>query len=164
MSGDKMKFPIIKAVIIDWARTLYDNDQGRLFPDSLQVVQSLSKHYALAIVSLVVTGTVEQRWRVIDANNLRPYFRSILFVKENKDEAYQRVLRELNVPIEQVAIIDDRVIRGITWGNRHRAVTIWVQRGKFSNELPTVETGQPTHTVTTLQSVLPILLPKTLVD
>lgn len=66
-------------------------------------------------------------------------------------------LARLGLKVEDVAIVDDRVKRGITWGNQHGAITIWLRKGKFMLELPDDDSGKPTHTINDLTELCSIL-------
>lgn len=144
-------------IIFDWGRTLYDHENERLFPETKEVLEYLSKKYALAIVSLATNGNIAKRWKIIIENDLGKYFNSILFDPENKDRLYEITLKTLAVKPSKVVIIDDRTVRGIQWGNRHGTVTIWLKKGKFSNEGPNKETGNPTHIIKNLASLKTLL-------
>ncbi|MBI3335415.1 MAG: HAD hydrolase-like protein [Candidatus Portnoybacteria bacterium] len=147
----------INAIIFDWGRTLYDHDNEQLFPEAKEVLEYLSKKYMLAIVSLATDGNIAKRWKIIIENDLGKYFDSILFDPEDKGRLYEITLQTLNVKPEEVVIVDDRTVRGIQWGNEHGTMTIWVKKGKFSNELPNDQIGQPTHTIETLTELKTLL-------
>jgi len=52
---------MIKAVIFDWGRTLYDNENNDLFPDAKEILEYLSKKYKLAIVSMANSEEAQKR-------------------------------------------------------------------------------------------------------
>ncbi len=144
---------MIKAIIFDWGRTLYDSEQGKIFPETMQVIDELSKKYQLALVSLATQGNIEERHLLLKQERLESYFVSILFAQTGKDHLYVLTLTTLGLQSEEVVIVDDRIKRG----KRNGATTIWVRRGKFMNELPGDETEKPTYTITTLQDMYHIL-------
>jgi archaellum biogenesis ATPase FlaH len=45
-------------------------------------------------------------------------FKSILFTKDNKDKLYEEILNKLSLNANEVIIVDDRILRGIAWGNK----------------------------------------------
>ena len=147
----------IKAVIFDWGRTLHDPDTDGLFPGTQEVLEELSKRYTLALVTLAKSQSPEDRRHTIRESEIAPYFRAIIVGSEEKDALYEEVLKELALLPENVAVVDDRTIRGISLGNRSGAMTIWMRRGKFAEELPIEETGDPTHTITDLSALTRIL-------
>ena len=69
-------------------------------------------------------------------------------VSEDKDALYEGLVAKRGLNLVETAVVDDRVIRGIAWGNRNGATTVWFQNGKFGEELPNTETGDPTHLIT----------------
>ena len=150
----------MKAVIFDWGRTLYNPEEGALFSDTKSVLEYLKlKNYILAIVALATAGQskITERMSIIEKENLALYFVSIKFDIENKDKMYEETLFELGLKHEDVFIVDDRVMRGITWGNKNGCKTIWVQNGKFANELPDEHSGNPSHTITSIIQLRDVL-------
>lgn len=152
---------MIKAIIFDWGRTLYDSEAGTLFPDIHALLSALSRRYTLAIVSLVTgdyAARVAERREILRRADLDRFFSLLLFVPTNKDAAYAEALAALDIQAGEVAIVDDRARRGIAWGNRHGATTIWLRRGRFADELPDAEAGEPDHTVAEIGELGPLLL------
>jgi len=147
----------ICAVIFDWGRTLWDSEKGCLFSDATATVRLLSQAYALTLVGLASDGEVGRRYALVRATGLERLFAVVLFAPDRKDRLCDEALARLHCPPQAVAIVDDRAVRGIRWGNRCGATTVWVRRGKFADELPTDDTGMPTHTITSL-SELPAVL------
>ena len=141
---------MIKAIIFDWGRTLYDSEQGRLMSGMSDVLPTLAQRYKLAIVSLV-SGEYErrsaERRQILRNSGSESCFAAVRFVAADKDSAYAETLAELCVRSEEAAIVDDRVRRGIAWGNQHGALTVWLCRGRFAAELPDAATGAPAHTI-----------------
>lgn len=148
---------MIKAVIFDFGRTLYDRDDNRFFPETPEALEKLASKYKLAIVSMAISGDPGERKRLLKEGDLEKYFSSTIFVREDKDSAYEKALLELGVKPEEVAIVDDRVKRGIKWGNGKGTMTIWLRNGKFRDELPDETTGVPIHIITNLSELLKIL-------
>ena len=151
----------LRAIIFDWGRTLHDSDHAALFPEAARVVEQLSARYTLAIVALITRGDVEagaeERCAILRASDLERHFSALLFAPADKDSLYAPALGRLRLSPREAAIVDDRVIRGIRWGNRAGATTIWLRRGKFAQEVPDEETGAPTHTIADLGQLLDIL-------
>ncbi len=151
---------MLKAIIFDWGRTLYDSEQGALFPAVPTLLAELSRRYTLAIVSLVsgdYAHRVAARRATIAAANIERFFAAIAFVPDDKEGAYRNVLARLALPATDVAIVDDRVRRGIAWGNAQGATTIWLRRGRFAAELPDAATGLPTYTIGAVEEIATIL-------
>ncbi len=146
-----------KLIIFDWGRTLYNPETKDIFGETIPTLDYLKPKYRLAIVSLVVNGDIESRREILNKNKLEKYFELISFTTEDKDALYKETLRKLGVDAKEAIIVDDRVIRGIKWGNQNATTTIWLQKGKFENELPDAETGTPTFTIKNLREIKTIL-------
>tara|TARA_Y100000310_G_C20701283_1_gene830148 strand:- start:6999 stop:7445 length:447 start_codon:yes stop_codon:yes gene_type:complete len=144
---------MIKVVIIDWARTIYHVEEDELFSDARATVEYLAKKYKLAIVSLAMRETAEERKKLIKELDMEKYFEIILIDPEDKDKLYEQAFSHFNLQPEEIAVIDDRSIRGIKWGNKKGCQTFWINRGKFKDELPNEETGQPTETLSTIADI-----------
>ena len=144
-----------KLVIFDWGRTLFNPETSKLFPDTVEVLECLSQKYTLAIVALATAGEekIQERLQFIKENDLERYFASILFDVSDKDSLYVKTLKDLNITSEETVIIDDRVLRGVDWGNKNGATTVWFQNGKFANELPNNNTGEPDYIVHSLLEI-----------
>jgi FMN phosphatase YigB (HAD superfamily) len=149
----------VKTVIFDWGRTLWDPDQGDFFLGAEELLNDLSARYQLILVSLASKGEEEiiRRRQILADRGFEKYFAEIVFVPSEKDEAYASVFRKYNFIPNEVVIVDDRMIRGIAWGNRVGAHTVWFQNGKFKDELPDEETGNPTFIITDFADLKKIL-------
>jgi FMN phosphatase YigB (HAD superfamily) len=144
---------MIKAIIFDWGRTLYDGENQMLFPGTENVLQILSALYILVIVSLASDGNIEKRIQILRECGIEKYFAAVYFAQNDKDSLYELALARLAITAREVVIVDDRVVRGIKWGNACGATTIWLRRGKFMNEEPSKETGPPTYVISRLEEV-----------
>lgn len=94
---------------------------------------------------------------VLRSHSIEQLFSSIRFTANDKDASYRATLNDLDLRGDEVVIVDDRVCRGIKWGNENGAQTIWFQNGKFSNELPDDHTGSPMHVIHSLTELLHLL-------
>ncbi len=152
---------VIKAIIFDWGRTLYDSDAKKEFLDAEEVLKYCQDHaYRLAVVSLTSqhsNSTLDERGLQIEKSFLRKYFEVALVTDADKDKLFDEIVKKFGLPREQVVIVDDRIVRGIRYGTRHGHPTVWLQKGKFAQELPNLETGQPTHTIHELGELLEII-------
>lgn len=146
----------IKAVIFDWGRTIYDKDNERLFPETVEVLEYCASKYSLCIVSLAIDDDIEGRFVKLDKYEIRKYFKFALFHVSDKDSLFRNAVGNLNVPNNQIAVVDDRMKR-LAWSIQHGLQTVWVQKGKFADELPSEETGQPKFTIKELAELRKIL-------
>jgi|TARA_B100000315_G_C14548687_1_gene574563 FMN phosphatase YigB (HAD superfamily) len=144
---------MIKAIFLDWLNTLYNYKAQELFPDAIDLLKYLKPKYKLAVMSQS-DDPIPIRVKAIES--LTPnFFDEIFITKGSKDALYEEALKKFNLNPEEVAVIDDRVIKGIQWGNKRKVTTIWMKRNDY--EPPTEVTGQPTHTVTELEQLKEIL-------
>ncbi len=146
-----------KLIIFDWGRTLYDPETKDVFLGVPEMLRTLSNQYKLAIVCLATDGDFDRRKKIMKDSGVEELFSLILMAEGNKDLLYEKALSELGFVPKDVIIVDDRTLRGIRWGNANGATTVWVCKGKFSNELPNEETGEPDYTVTEVTELLGIL-------
>lgn len=151
---------MIRAVIFDYGRTLYDRDEEHLFPDAVSVVRQLSVRYRLAIVSFCPQEEEAERISVLKDHGIFECFDDIQFTDaiDEKGERCSGVLQKFGLDADEVAVVDDHIVRGVAWGNQVGAMTIWFQRGKFANVLPDERTGQPDHIIHSLQELLGVLV------
>ncbi len=150
---------IITAVIFDWGRTLWDPENEKLFPGVSELLRTLSARYDLFVVSLASKGETEisRRKKLMSELGIEPLFKDIVFVSEEKDEAYVSLFTRHGLLPSETVIVDDRIIRGISWGNSVGAMTVWFQNGKFKDELPDVKTGRPTHHIRDIRKLSELL-------
>ncbi len=150
-----------KWIFFDWGRTLHDPDTKHLFPETLDIISHCkSKNYKLGIISLAKhqSGqTKEERTQTIQSFNLKPYFDFIEVTDQSKEDLYKELIAKFKIKAKDLTVVDDRTIRGIAWGNKFGAKTIWLKRGKFSEELPNEGTGNPTHTIKNLLELREVL-------
>lgn len=163
----------VKAIIFDWGETLvgYKTDpNGIVSPDAEKILNYCkSKGYRMAVVSL--TKHLERRKKQFVESSLRKYFEVTLAAQitpeqvsdpklNYKDGLYDQVIKHFGhfgLPRSEILIIDDRIMRGIKYANKHGHPSVWLQKGKFEDELPNEETGQPTYTIHELKDLLHVL-------
>jgi|SRR3989344_9235800 len=140
----------VQHIIFDWGRTIYDPETEALFAGVKEMLPKLAEKYTLYIVSLATKGEdeIKKRRKMIKDLGVEGYFEDIFFAPEDKDALYEGLVAKRGLNLVETAVVDDRVIRGIAWGNRNGATTVWFQNGKFGEELPNTETGDPTHLIT----------------
>lgn len=140
---------------------------GKPRAETVEVLEACeAKSYHLAVVS----ATRDTERRKIDFANspLKEYFELMLVSEVNplqrldpkytgKDEIIQKAVEHFGFFPSEVLIVDDRMVRGVKYGNKHGHPTVWMQGGNFPNELPNSDTGQPSHSIYELRELLSIL-------
>jgi len=145
---------MIKAIIFDWGRTLFDPEAKKELPDAEEVLSYCKqKGYKICVASLVrpPTTTKEERENQIKNLVLGKYI-DIFEVSEDKekDKILNKIVAELNIQKEEILMVDDRIVKSIKYGNKNGHPTAWLQIGMFANELPNPETGTPTYIINSL--------------
>ena len=148
---------MIQGIILDWGRTLWDQENNQLFPETIQVLNYLSKKYRLSLVSICTREPISVRLKKIQDFGFDSLFEAVLIDPESKEHLLDSAFEKFQLNPSEVAVVGDRMIREIAWGNQKGCTTIWIQKGKFANDPPNQDTGQPTHTVHNLAGVLNLL-------
>ena len=148
----------IKVITFDWVGTLYNPRMRSLFDGVPELLAELSTRYALVLISLASSESSKGRREEIQNSVVAKYFKVILVDDKNKNAMYEKTLAQLEVFPEETAIVDDRVVRGVAWGNSHGAMTIWVRQGEFADDSPSKATGRPTATIQTITELRGIFL------
>lgn len=147
---------MIKAIIFDYGRTLVDPETDDLFPEAKRILDNLIKRkLKLALVSR--SYHPKNRWRNIRQLQLEKYFKIIEVIPAEDTKEYTHVLKELRVKPGDCLIIGDQVKNDILPGNKIGAITIWVKKGKFADELSTSKEEEPDYTIASLEEFLPIV-------
>ena len=70
---------------------------------------------------------------------------------------YLTCMNSFKTKPRETAIVDDRVIRGISIGNQIGNITYWIQKGEYAHEHPNKETGEPSYKIDSIQDLLYVL-------
>ncbi len=144
---------MIKAVIFDWGRTIYDKENEIIFAETIEVLEYFSKKYELAIVSLATDGDIEGRFAKIEKYGLWKYLKFALFHKEDKNSLFRNAFGNLKLKPEEILVVDDYMKR-LEFLIKSGCQTVWIKKGKFADYLPSSKTGEPNFTVNSLLEVL----------
>jgi len=142
-------------IIFDFRDTLVDRDY-HIIEGAEETLQELkNRGYKLGLISTY--QDVAKRKKIIQATGIAHLF-DVIIVDSNKTiEHFKKCINMLGVIPATTAVVDDRTIRGIKDGNALGCKTFWIQRGKFENELPNDETGEPTHRIDKANELLDYL-------
>ena len=152
----------IKTIIFDWDGTLFDSDTKKEFPDSEEtLLYCRQKGYKMTVASLVrplTSDSLEQRKKQIETSSLHKYLDLFDITDDKeKDGMLDKIVRKMNLPRAEILIVDDRAYRSIKYGNKNGHPTVWLQKGRFADELPNSETGIPTFTIKSLAELKNII-------
>ena len=144
---------MIRGLIFDFKRTLFDPDTDSLIPGALELLENLKKrNYKLC---LLTKRPEEGRRDQISQLGLDKYFLYIRIVEENKtDSDMHACLDSMSLSPSEVAVVGDRIKGEIALGIKMGMKTIWYKVGKFANELPLNYSQEPQQIVTKLEDVM----------
>lgn len=151
---------VIKTVIFDWKRTLYDPDGKNLIDGAKELLEFIkSKNISMILVGKGSEDMNEE----VDRLGVKKYFKEVIFAEGEKN---------LNVFIPYISkenpkrtiFIGDRVRSELEIGNRLGVTTIWVKQGKFAREEPENEFQRPDYTVYSLRECVEVLKPASKFD
>lgn len=143
----------LKAVIFDYAGTIYNPVTGQLYSQATNVLKVLTKKgIKLALVSR--SFNLEERLEEFKHLNLRKYFQILEAVPGENKKEFTHLLKELNVKAEECLVVGDRVKSEILEGNKIGAKTVWVLQGEFLDESPESELEKPDYTINSLDELL----------
>jgi FMN phosphatase YigB (HAD superfamily) len=152
---------MIKLIIFDFGGTLNQSSANSIFPDAVDVLEYCkSRSYKMAIVSLIgpqKSITIKEREDKINNSGVSDYFNLIKVTNTDKDKSFEDTIKYFGVENNEVCIVDDRTIRGVRFGNKNGCQTVWFQNGKFANELPNEDTGNPSYIIHSLIELKDIL-------
>lgn len=144
---------MIKAVIFDWGRTIFNKENDKFFDETIEVLEYFSKKYKVAIVSLATNGDIESRFAKIEKYDLWKYLTFALFHKTDKDSLLRNAFGNLKLNTEEILVVDDYMKR-LKFPIKAGCKTVWIKKGKFADYLPSEETGKPNYTITNLLEVI----------
>lgn len=146
---------MIKAVIFDYAGTIYNPFSGQLYPETDNVLKVLTeKGIKLALVSR--SSNLEERLKEFKHLNLRKYFQILEAVPVENEKEFTHLLKVLNVKAEECLVVGDRVKSEILAGNKIGCKTVWVLQGEFTDEKPESELEKSDYTIHSLDELLTI--------
>lgn len=140
---------MIKGIIFDFNRTLYDPDNHRVFRGVRGLLGRLYKKFSL---SLVTTEAVDRSY-VLEGNKLVSFFKCIESVDEKTPEIFLECCREMQLEPSEVVAVGDRIRGEIVAANKAGMKTIWLKRGKFANEFPENDNEKPNFIIADLKEL-----------
>lgn len=144
---------MVKAIIFDFNRTLFDPDQNKLFPGASGVLQKLSALFPLGLLSTEEVG----RENLIFELGLEKFFKEILIVHKKEDRHFLDICQKLGVDPEGVLVLGDRVRGEIAVANKLGMTTVWFRNGKFSSQVPQSSEEKPDFEIRSLDGLLDIV-------
>jgi len=148
----------IQAIILDWGRTLWDNEKEQLFPETKELLSYLKKKgYRIALLSVIGDTPEELKRKRIKEMQLELFFDKMVFCTVKETAEVEEITFLWDLPYENIVVIGDRTKADVRIANKLGMQSIWIQKGRFAGELPNKETGDPTHIISSLEEVRTIL-------
>ena len=143
----------MKAIIFDYNRTIYNPENGSVFPGIIELIQGYKNpDFKLFMVA---KGGDERKRQVVDLN-ISHYFDKVVIEPEKTKEDFVGIMRECEEGTE-FYVVGDRVKKEIKFGNQCGMTTIWFKNGKFASEVPEEEIEQPDYTMYELEKMKEVI-------
>ena len=140
---------MIKNIIIDFKRTIYDPDSGLLLEgaiDGLKIFKEKGFY-----VRLVGKGVKTEIISILERLNIASFFDEIS-IDDDKEKFFSKV----DDPSAWL-VIGDRARKEIFFGGQLGMKTIWFKNGKFSAEEPEEDKKPPDYIVFSWKEIIEIL-------
>lgn len=144
---------MIKGIVFDFNRTLYDPEKKNLYEGSLKLLEELAKKYKLALISYGFSD----RKKLIENLGLSKYFAKIIIVSEKRKEHLLECLSNFECQSKEILVVGDRVKSEVTVANGLGMVTCWLRKGKFADERPTKLSEEPDFSIFSLSDLPEVL-------
>lgn len=142
---------MLKGIVYDFMRTLYDPEKGQLFDGVLPMLVSFKERGVKQ--GLVSFGGGEKR-QLIDGLGLGKILDWYKVVEEKNPEVFKAFLTEFNLKPEEVLVVGDLVNQEIAIGKGIGAKTVWVKWGAFADVATLVIPDYTIGDITSLKEVV----------
>lgn len=138
-------------IIFDYNRTLYNPDEHKLYDGVYELLEKLQMKFSLFLYSYNELG----RDKFMKDSKIEKFFKSIALVDKKTEETMHNLITPF--PAKTTLVVGDSLRDEIRIGNELGYETIWLKKGKFSNETPRTEKEKPTYIISELEEVVEIL-------
>lgn len=118
---------MIKVIIFDFNKTLFDPEKGGLYPGAKSLVVGLSKKHILALVSY----GGKKRKSQLKKTGLEFYFRNIVLTEQKGEKDYLRAIEGLTKKHEEVLVVGDKLEEEIRIGKSLGMKTLWLENHDY---------------------------------
>lgn len=136
-------------IIFDYNRTIFNPETDTLYDGVFELLKDLSLKHNLVLVSKDEMG----REAKLKDFGIVKYFDNTIFVEEKTAEIFKSLVKDN----EKVLVVGDRVRGEISIGNKLGFITIWVNQGKFANEIPRNQNEIPNHSISEIKYLSEII-------
>ena len=144
---------MIKAIIFDYYRTLYDPEEG-ISMATRNLMRELKEQ---GIILALITRN-ESAKKNIFSNSSHDFFSFVKTVEDDKkEEDFREVMKQINMKDEEILVVGDRIKKEITLGNKIGLKTVWLKKGLYATELPETKAEEPWKIIEDLQEIKQVL-------
>lgn len=142
---------MVRAIIFDWKRTLYDPDNRVLIDGATELLEYIRRKN----IKMILMGKGgEDMQKEVERLRVEQFFSHIVFAEGEKDpKVFAKYIEES----KRTLFIGDRVRSELEIGNKLGATTVWIKQGKFAQEEPENKQQEPNYTVASLNDCLNLL-------
>jgi len=147
---------MIKGIIFDFNRTVYDPEKDELSEGILELLEELvTKNYKLVLISKNKGGNRREQ---IAQLGLNKYFLEVQVHERDKiEDDFNQALKVMDLKPEEVLVVGDRVVGEIYLGNKLGMKTVWYQVGRFASQFPSNDGEKPDYIIKKLVQILDFL-------
>jgi len=131
---------MIKAIIFDFNRTLYDPTSFSLFPGVDLFLKDLHKTHKLYLISY----GGETRKRLISSLGITGYFNAVKVVQNKSKKLFLQIIGSSGFNAGEFVVIGDQINKEITIGKETGAITILFRPGN-NNKVDVADFVVSTH-------------------
>lgn len=136
-------------IIFDYNRTLFNPELNELYPGARELLRRLHARHELFLVSRFEQERITQ----LETLDIRQYFQDVAFVPDKTEEIF---IGLVGTALD-VMVIGDSITDEIRIGNILGYITIRIQQGKFSGQVPVSKEQTAKHIITSLEEIEPLL-------
>lgn len=126
---------MLKGIIYDFMRTLYDPEKGELFNGVLPMLTAFKER---GVKQGLISFGGEEKRRLLFNLGLTGILDWYKVVEEKNPEVFKSFLEEFNLKPEEVLVVGDLVNEEIAIGKGIGAKTVWIKWGAFAGVAPQV--------------------------
>ncbi|MCX6767391.1 MAG: HAD family hydrolase [Candidatus Micrarchaeota archaeon] len=141
---------MIKAIVFDFNRTLFNPDEGALEEGAVGILEELSKKFLLGLLSKKGEGN---RLELFNELGIRKFFKVVKVVEEKNEAIFMECVRELGVEPRETLAVGDQIKKDVKYSKALGCTTVWFRKGKFAEIVPENAGEEPDYTIRDLREL-----------
>lgn len=135
-------------------KTPWHKEDERLFPDTIECLEALHRHYKIGIIANQSLGSKER----LKKFGILKYIDVVIASAEEgvakpDKHIFEIALERAGCKSEEAAMVGDRLDNDIVPANEIGMYSIWIKRGNWKDACPREEPEQPDMTVESLSEI-----------